>query len=54
MFLHRNTSPNQEDDTNEMPEVKLIIAKHRNGPTGIVNLLFDKRFTKFRSYAKNY
>ncbi len=54
MFLHRNTSPNEEDENNEMPEVKLIIAKHRNGPTGIVNLLFDKRFTKFRSFARNY
>ncbi|MDD4028319.1 MAG: replicative DNA helicase [Caldisericia bacterium] len=54
MFLHRNTNPNQEDDTNEMPEVKLIVAKHRNGPTGTVNLLFDKRYTKFRSFAKNY
>ncbi|MCK5848912.1 MAG: replicative DNA helicase [Caldisericia bacterium] len=54
MFLHRATTQDENDDANEMPEVKLVIAKHRNGPTGIVNLIFDKRFTKFRNFNKNY
>jgi replicative DNA helicase len=49
MFLHR------ERDTGENPAetpdgdipTDLIVAKNRNGPTGIVNILFRKRFTKF-------
>lgn len=28
-------------------EIDLIIAKHRNGPVGIVSLEFDKKYTKF-------
>jgi replicative DNA helicase len=29
---------------------ELIVAKHRNGPTGIANLKFDAEYTKFSSY----
>jgi replicative DNA helicase len=40
MFLYR---PEDEDKTN----AKLIIAKHRNGPTGELDLFFRTEFTKF-------
>jgi replicative DNA helicase len=41
MFLHRTD--------NEAAETELLIAKQRNGPTGKVNLIFDREFTKFRN-----
>ncbi|MFN6159835.1 MAG: DnaB-like helicase C-terminal domain-containing protein, partial [Dolichospermum sp.] len=31
---------------------EVIIAKHRNGPTGTIKLLFDPQFTKFKNLAK--
>ena len=31
---------------------EVIIAKHRNGPTGTVKLLFDPQFTKFKNLAR--
>lgn len=33
---------------------QLDIAKHRSGPTGIVNLLFRKELTKFENLTTNY
>lgn len=40
MFLYR---PNEDDRQN----LKLIVAKHRNGPTGEMDLFFKGEFTKF-------
>lgn len=39
-------------DTPERGIAEVIIAKHRNGPTGTVKLLFDPQFTKFKNLAK--
>jgi replicative DNA helicase len=30
---------------------ELIIAKHRNGPTGVVELAFFKKYTRFENYS---
>ena len=32
---------------------EIIIAKHRDGATGIVKLLFDSQYTKFKNLACN-
>jgi replicative DNA helicase len=40
MFLYR---PDEEDKSN----AKLIVSKHRNGPTGELDLFFRAEFTKF-------
>ncbi len=35
-------------------EAEIIIGKNRNGPTGIVNLVFHKRFTRFESAGGHF
>ncbi|MDE2020945.1 MAG: replicative DNA helicase, partial [Patescibacteria group bacterium] len=39
------------DESDGVP-VNLLIAKQRNGPTGDVNLMFLKPYTRFESAAK--
>ncbi|NMB07632.1 MAG: replicative DNA helicase [Tissierellia bacterium] len=45
MFLYRDEYYNEDTDKKNIGEV--IIAKHRNGPTGTVELVWRKEFTKF-------
>lgn len=45
MFLYRDVMYNE---ATEFPnQADIIIAKHRNGPTGTISLFFDKTITKF-------
>lgn len=45
----------ENEDENENEKAELIIAKHRNGRTGIVNLLFKAKTTTFENYIEqNY
>jgi replicative DNA helicase len=50
MMLYRDEyySP----DTPDRGIAEVIIAKHRNGPTGTIKLLFDPQFKKFKNLAK--
>lgn len=50
LFLYRDEYYNPDTDKKNIGEV--IIAKHRNGPTGSVELVFKKEFTKFVNMAK--
>ena len=45
MFLYRDEYYNPDTEKQGLGE--LIIAKHRNGPTGTVELLFKNEYTKF-------
>ena len=39
-------------DTTDRAIAEVIITKHRNGPTGVVKLIFDPEFTRFRNLAQ--
>jgi replicative DNA helicase len=45
LFIYRDEKYNQDSDKKGIADI--IVAKHRNGPTGQVQLLFLERTTKF-------
>ncbi len=51
MFIYRDAIYDREkvDDG----DTELLVAKHRNGPTGTVHLTFIPRYAKFEDGAKN-
>ncbi len=51
MFIHREDKNNQESDRPNIAEI--LIEKHRNGPTGVVELFFDDTKTTFLTIEKN-
>ena len=51
VFIYRDEYYNPE--TTETPgEAELLIAKHRNGSLGIVNLVFQGKYTRFRTMSR--
>jgi replicative DNA helicase len=51
MFLYRDKERPADDADNDGEVIHLKLAKHRNGPTGSVDLWFKKSQTRFVSYA---
>ncbi len=51
MFLWREKERGSDDQSTEGEVVKLKLAKHRNGPTGEIDLWFKKAQTRFVNYA---
>ena len=49
MFIYRDEYYNPDTEKKNVAEI--IIAKHRNGPTGTVELIFEKELTRFRNAA---
>jgi replicative DNA helicase len=49
MFIHRDEMYN--DDTDKHGTAEIIVAKHRKGPTGVVEMMFRKHLTQFVSTA---
>jgi len=58
MFIYRKAADRgfnvEELPADERHLAELYIAKHRNGPTGKVNLFFDETTTSFKSTTKKY
>jgi replicative DNA helicase len=46
-FLHRD----KQDPSEDAQTLKLVLAKQRNGPTGDVDLVFLRKYTRFESAA---
>ena len=53
MFIHRPEmyEPLDRDGNSNEGKAELIVAKHRNGPTGSMDLYFHKHFTRFSSLS---
>lgn len=53
VFIYRDEHYNPTEENKG--DAEIIIGKHRNGPVGMVNLLFRKQYTKFqdKSYHKD-
>ncbi len=51
LFIYREELYNRTEENKGKAE--LIVAKHRNGPTGFVNLTFREKYTKFQNYYKD-
>ena len=46
IFIYRDELYNQNTERKNIADI--IIAKHRNGPTGVVSLYFKKELAQFR------
>ena len=50
MFIYRDDYYDSESE--QKGEAEIIIAKHRNGPVGSVNLAYQGRYTRFADLAR--
>jgi replicative DNA helicase len=54
MFIYRQEmydGPTDKDGNSLEGRAEIIVGKQRNGPTGFVNLHFNKTFTRFENYS---
>lgn len=52
LFIYREDKYRQESDRKNIADI--IIAKHRNGPVGKIELYFDEQKVSFRNLEKGY
>lgn len=51
-YLKKDTGKSLPKNTSEPSKTEVIVAKHRNGPTGVVNLLFLPNKVTFYEYIE--
>ncbi len=54
MFIYRKDRDKNDVSPEEQNIAQIIVAKHRNGPVGAVDLRFDPEKVSFRSLEKRY
>ncbi len=54
MFIFRHDKINRDPNAEKTNIAEIIIAKHRNGPTGEVELYFEEEAASFKDLAKNF
>ncbi len=52
-FIYRDEVYNKEENNPNRGQAEIILAKHRNGPTGDVPLAFIHAYTRFENLAKD-
>ena len=50
MFIYRDDVYNEDSERKNIAEI--IVAKHRNGPTGTIELFFQRNLTQFKNALK--
>ena len=51
LLIHRDMDPDKPENRGR---AEVIIAKHRNGPTGKIELVFSEPLTAFRNFARGH
>lgn len=51
IFIHK--MPARDNNVLKEP-MKIVVAKNRHGPTGLIDIFFDKRFSRFMALTANY
>jgi replicative DNA helicase len=51
-FIYRDEVYNRSEDNPEKGIAEIIIGKQRNGPTGIVKLAFQEKYTRFENLTR--
>lgn len=52
LFIYRED--HYKKDTDQKNIVEIHVAKHRNGPTGVIKLFFNENFVSFQNLEKRY
>jgi replicative DNA helicase len=50
LFIYREGRYNKESERSHIAEI--IVAKHRHGPTGSIDLFFDEKYTQFTEVVR--
>jgi replicative DNA helicase len=51
ILIHRDDHYNRESE--RQGEADLIVAKHRNGPTGVIEVSFQGHYSRFAEMPNN-